>query len=277
MKKAAKYIAVAVAIVLILGLLVVANAFVGNPISKLLATNTAKDHLARKYADTDFVLEEVSYSFKTGGYYARVVSPSSADTYFSLSLTGTGKLTRDAYGDMVLSGRNTMERLNREYRKMVETVFDAADFPYPSELSFGDIQELHDIPVESNELDFGLDRATLELDRDYDMRELGKTCGSITFYAQDEDVSPRRAAELLLDITRILDEEAVPFYAINFVLEKPRSPDGTPSADQRGLHLTDFLYADIYEEGLEARVQASADATAAYYAVLDAEKGGETG
>lgn len=272
MKKAAKLTAVLVTLVLIAGVFLVGNAFVGNPISKLLATHTAKTHLTQHYGDTDFQLDEVTYSFKTGGYYAHISSPSSGDSSFSLAITATGRLEWDSYEDRVVSKRNTMERLNAEYRAIVEAVFDAEQFPYDSHISYGDLRELHDVEVGGSEQIFGLDRTTLVLDQEYDVRGLGRQHGSLVFYAQDEEISPHRAAEILLDITNILAAENVPFYAISFVLEKPRNQDGVSSSDMASLHLTDFLCHDIYVEGLAARVQDAHEEAMAHFAALDAEK-----
>ena len=48
-KKTLKIIALITAFILIIGLSWFANALLGNPISKMLATNTAKKHLAETY------------------------------------------------------------------------------------------------------------------------------------------------------------------------------------------------------------------------------------
>ena len=45
-KKYFKIVAFVIAMILVAGLAYIANAFLGNPISKLLATNTAKKYIA---------------------------------------------------------------------------------------------------------------------------------------------------------------------------------------------------------------------------------------
>lgn len=271
MKKTTKIIAILVAFILIGGILFAGNAFVGNPISKMLATNTAEKYINQHYAGTDYIIEKVNYNFKDGGYYARIKSPSSMDTHFSLSISSLGKLGRDSYEDMVTSGRNTWDRIDNEYRKTVEAVFNAEGFPYVSHISYGSMKKKDSAEQEGVDKNFGLDAENLVLDQAYDVRALGAKHGEIIFYAQDETVSAKRAAEILLDITRILDEENVPFYAITFVLQKPRNQDA-PSPDKSEIHLTDFLYSDIYEVDLEARVQKSHEETMAYFAAEDAKK-----
>jgi hypothetical protein len=59
-------------------------AFFGNPISSALAKSTAKRHLEENYSGTDFEIERIGYDLKTGGYYAKVMSPSSQDSYFTI-------------------------------------------------------------------------------------------------------------------------------------------------------------------------------------------------
>lgn len=77
-RKVLKTAAFLTAVVLISGLGAFANALVGNPVSRLLAKRTAQAYLDGHYGDTGFVLEEVSYSFKEGGYYATIRSPAAA-------------------------------------------------------------------------------------------------------------------------------------------------------------------------------------------------------
>ncbi|MBR2884243.1 MAG: hypothetical protein IKB93_05555, partial [Clostridia bacterium] len=76
-KKVLKITAFVVALALIAGIAVFANALVGNPISKLLAQNAAERHIEENYADTDFYVERVSFSFKDTRYHAYIKSPSS--------------------------------------------------------------------------------------------------------------------------------------------------------------------------------------------------------
>ncbi|MEG2234777.1 MAG: hypothetical protein RRZ42_09140, partial [Oscillospiraceae bacterium] len=177
MKKTAKILAIIAAFALIGGILFVGNAFVGNPISKMLATNTAQKYINQHYAGRDYIVEKVNYNFKDGGYYAKISSPSSVDSYFSLAISLTGKLGWDSYEDMVTSGRNTWDRVDNEYRKMVKAVFDAEDFPYVSHIAGGSIREKFSAEQRSIDKDFGLDAETLVLDKPYDLRELGAKYG----------------------------------------------------------------------------------------------------
>ena len=121
-KKHLKIAALVLALAIVAGLCLFANALVGNPVSKALATRTAKGHLAAHYPT--YTLEAVGYSFKDGNYYAHLTDPNQIDGDFSLSITPTGKLRYDSYESRVLSGENTRNRLSMEYRDLVDAVLE---------------------------------------------------------------------------------------------------------------------------------------------------------
>lgn len=58
-----------------------ANAFMGNPISRILAAQTAKDYVAQRYPD--FYVEDLGYDFKTGGYERVTASNQAAIAYYA--------------------------------------------------------------------------------------------------------------------------------------------------------------------------------------------------
>ena len=265
-KRFLKLAAFAAALALLAGVLLFSNALVGNPVSKFLATRAAREYLAGQYPDADYQIQSVNYNFKFGNYTAAVSSPTSIDSHFTLELSMTGRVLWDGYHS-VESGWNTWERLNAEYRALVDTVLDDPDFAHNVHIGFGDLWM---------EQEYGepwppyLLYSDLELDGDYDVRELGRACGRLTVYVRQDEVSAEEAAQILLEIRRALDEVNVPFYCIDFVLERPLTEDGRlPEGD---IQLRYFAYEDIREEGLVERVK-TADAEAkAYYAAKDAEK-----
>ena len=270
-KKILKISAFALAILLIAGVCVFANSLVGNPISKAIANNTAKNYLEDKYADTDYVLEDVSYSFKDGYYHASVSSPSSIDTTFTLLINGFGKLSYDYYENNVTNGWNTAKRLDSEYRKTVDRIFDSASFPYNVHIGYGDLKfnsldnkDVPDMP------EYALVTNELKLDAYYNVNELGAKAGKLTVYIADDTVSPERLSEMLLDIRKCFDDLGVGFYAIDCVLEYTKDENGF-SEDGR-VEVMEFLYTDIYEEGIVERVIESNKSANEYYSVLDFEK-----
>ncbi|MBR5135168.1 MAG: hypothetical protein IKV35_06180 [Clostridia bacterium] len=251
------------------------NGFFGNPISKMLATSTAEKHLEAHYADTDFVLEDVSFNFKDGRYYAHVSSPSSIDSHFSLVLSMSGKLIDDFYENSVLTGQNTADRLDDSYRQSANAILEAPDFLAAEHFGYG---ELMFVPAEYRDAadtpSYAMLREDLVLDADYDINALGASIGKITLHVDDTTVSVERMAQLLLHTRAAFDEEGVPFYAIDCVLTYPKNDDGTIPSGR--VEVIDFCYADIVEDGLVDRVRLANAEAAAHNAELDTQKKAET-
>lgn len=118
MKKITKIIAAIAAFVLMIGLLLFANAWVGNPISKLIATNSAEKYVAEKYSDIDLAVEKTVYNFKFSSYVVFFRSPASYDTAFSVYLDSLGKTIRDDYEYEVANNFTTWRRLDSELREI---------------------------------------------------------------------------------------------------------------------------------------------------------------
>ena len=270
-KKVLKIIALVVAVALIAGVGFFANALVGNPISKWVATNTAEKHLEEKYGEKDFEIERVTFSFKDGYYHAFIQSPSSIDSNFTIMIDMWGNLKFDYYEDRVLTGWNTADRIGMDYREKVDAVLDSQAFPYVEHIGYGDIEfvpkEYKDDPSVP---EYAIVTDDLTLDAFYDINELGAKAGKLTIYLDDETVSHERLAELILDTRKIFDNAGVKFYCLDFVLEYPKQID---SGKKEGrVEVMNFLYTDIYEEGMLERVKASNDAANAYYEEQDLEK-----
>lgn len=271
-KRILKIAAFVFAIALIVGVCVFANALVGNPISKAMATNTAEKHIEENYADKDFEIERVTFSFKDGYYHAFIYSPSSIDSDFTILVDMWGKLRYDTYEDRVLSGGNTADRISRDYRAVVDKVLDSQAFPYNEHIGYGDFDFYPRVHLEEYSVpEYALITEDLTLDAFYDVNELGAKHGKLTIYIDDDTVSYERLSEILLDIRRIFDDSGVKFYVIDCVLEYQKNEDSSKKKEGR-VEVREFLYADIYEEGMVERVKASDEEAKAYYAEQDAEK-----
>ena len=271
-KRILKIAAFVFAIALIVGVCIFANALVGNPISKAMATNTAEKHIEENYADKDFEIERVTFSFKDGYYHAFIYSPSSIDSDFTILVDMWGKLRYDTYEDRVLSGGNTADRISRDYRAVVDKVLDSQAFPYNEHIGYGDFDFYPRVHLEEYSIpEYALITEDLTLDAFYDVNELGAKHGKLTIYIDDDTVSYERLAEILLDIRRIFDDSGVKFYVIDCVLEYQKNEDSSKKQEGR-VEVREFLYADIYEDGMVERVKASDEAAKAYYAEQDAEK-----
>ena len=271
-KRILKIAAFVFAIALIVGVCVFANALVGNPISKAMATNTAEKHIEENYADKDFEIERVTFSFKDGYYHAFIYSPSSIDSDFTILVDMWGKLRYDTYEDRVLSGGNTADRISRDYRAVVDKVLDSQAFPYNEHIGYGDFDFYPRVHFEEYSVpEYALITEDLTLDAFYDVNELGAKHGKLTIYIDDDTVSYERLSEILLDVRSIFDDAGVKFYVIDCVLEYPKNEDSSKKQEGR-VEVREFLYADIYEEGMVERVKASDEAANAYYDEQDAEK-----
>ncbi|MGL5329583.1 MAG: hypothetical protein ACRDD7_09960 [Peptostreptococcaceae bacterium] len=270
MKKSIKILSGSIAFLLIIGILYFANGLMGNPISKVLANNAAKELLSEKYRNLDLELEDAYYSFKSGHYYVIAKSSYSRDTHFTISINPFGKINYDSYEDDVLGKYNTYDRINSVYDNQVRDFFESEDMEYKSDIAFGEIKDKAVLEGEGyKKLNYGVEIKDLELDKEYDVYELGEKAGEITLYVQDEDISVKRASEILLDIKNKLDEEKISFYAIDFVLEKPREENEEVNLDAPSIRLDKFLYEDIYEKDLEKRVDKEMKETKKYYEEQD--------
>ena len=270
-KKILKTVVVIISIALVIGICVIVNAFVGNPISKHIATNTAEKHLEGKYSDRDFEIEKVIYNLKDGNYHAFIKSPSSIDSHFTVLIDMWGNLKIDNYEDSVLTGWNTANRLGNVYREKVDEILDSQSFPYAVDIGFGDIEFIPtDYAKDPSVPDYAIIIEDLKFDGEYDINELGSKAGKLTIYINDETVSYERLAELILEVKKIFDDAKVKFYALDFVLEYPKDENGTIKEGR--VEVRDFLYADIYEEDMIERVKISDKSANEYYAEQDAEK-----
>ena len=272
-KKPLKIIAGITAVVMIAGLGWFANAMVGNPISKALATNTAKNHIAETYPGTDYYIERIVYSFKDTNYHAFIKSPTSIDTEFSLRITMLGQLRLDTY-DRVLRGFNTASRLEQEYRALTDTVFTNPSFPYTCHIDFGTLeiypQEMIGNPEYEDVPPYSLNQDELILDKLYDIRELGRQAGHLVIYIESDTVTTEAAAEIMLDIKARFDDAGIPFAAMDFTLWYPKPVEGKRVEGE--VSVAQFLYQDIHEDGMVDRVEAADKALKEYYAEQDAKK-----
>lgn len=277
MKKYIRIICIVLVIALIAALIWFGNVMMGNPVSHALASKAAKAYLSDRFSDTDYQMERITYSFKDGRYHAFMVSPTSIDGNFSVSFSMLGEYCYDTY-DSVQDGWNTAQRLNSEYRKLTDTILNDPALPYDNtqiySIMFGELEiypkefiddpNVHDIP------DYSLVQDDLELNKIYDIKELGAKAGHLVLYVDNDIISVEEAARIMLDFRARFDAAGIPFYAMDFVLRHPRTEDG--KSDDEEITINDFLYQDIYGEGLTDRIEIAIEETAAYYAMLDQMK-----
>ena len=129
-KKALRIAAGITAFIIIGGILFVTNAFVGNPISYLMAKRGVERYVAQNYSFLDLELEKPVYNFKYPAYMVRAKSRTSMDTHFGIYYRN-GKVEWDDYQSNVLGLFNTAQRLSDEYSALARTIIS-------SELGYSD-------------------------------------------------------------------------------------------------------------------------------------------
>lgn len=272
--KALKIPAAVVATGLIAWVCLFSNGLVGNPVSKILAERTAEEYIRTQFPDTDYELEELGFSFKSGDYYAHIKSPSSEDSSFTLSIRQNGKLRYSDYDSRVTERRNTADRIMMDYRKAVERIVDGTAFPYDCRIGFGELQfrSLADIenPDYSDCPDYVLITDTLTLDGYYNLAKLGAQAGKLTIYVEDNEVTVERLSEVLLGIRQTFDDAGVSFHVIDCVLDY--APDENGDYPEGRVEVMDMLYSDIHEEGLVERVRILNEKAIQYWAEEDEKK-----
>lgn len=270
-KRILKISALVLAAVLIVGVAWFANGLVGNPISKLIATNTAQKHLEASYPDTDYEIEDVFFSFKDGKYYAHAISKSSIDGSFTLKISMFGQLLEDDYDSRVEGHENVASRLNSEYKEMVDSVFASHAYPYNISMGYGRLEFKREEAVET--VEGAIKRSELVNDGLYNVCELGAKNGELVLYIDSDTVTSEHAAEILLKTKELMDRAGISFYSMHFVLRyPPDDPEKSYERPKGEIDLKDFLCSDIYEEGMTERVKIAAEKTENYYAEQDAEK-----
>lgn len=240
-----------VAVLLLVLLLPVIFLF-GNPLSYALIYLRGNAYLEDTYPELDVKVSDISYDFKRGGYVTEAASPTSRDTHFRLYTDWFGNISADQY-HYVTSGINTAERIGEDYRALADSILDSGDFSWPRSIAYGELTFRGGNEVGSAELDYGMDFASLELDKAYNIQTLGAAHGRLVLYLHDEQVSVERAAELLLELKEYLDEKGLPFHGIHFSLCQPLNDLGQNTGER--LQLINYLYEDIYAEGLVGRIE----------------------
>lgn len=94
-------------------------------------------------------------------------------------------------------------------------VFNSEDFPYESDIDFGEIVDKLSTreTIDNRPFDppYGLNLDNLEVDKLYDIKDLAKSVGNLILYIDYNQVNFKRESEILLDIKDIFDEEVFVF------------------------------------------------------------------
>lgn len=269
MKKSTKIVLTVISVIILSVVLFFVCAFFGNPVSYLLAKNSADDYVEAKYSDSNFEIEKIGYDFKTTGYYANVVNPDSEDSYFSVYFDLLGRPVYDTY-ENITNGWNTYMRLEDEYRELVDSVEDEIKKTFTTDIFYGEMKTSEVADDYCGKVPYGIVMSDLVVDYDYDINEVGKKSGHIVLYYDETVLTADKMAERLLEVKEIFDKNNIEFFAIDFIAQEPKTEEN--AGNRKEFSVREFLYSDIYEDGLAERLQESADDLQEYYAEQDAKK-----
>ena len=92
-------------------------------------------------------------------------------------------------------------------------------------------------------------------------------------YIDSDVVTNEKAAEILLKTKELMDQSGISFYSVELCLRyPPYDAEKSYERPEGEIDLKDFLYTDIYEEGMVERVAKCAEDTQNYYNEQDKEK-----
>lgn len=237
---------------------VFASSLVGNPVSRMLAEHSAEEYVQAHHPDC--AVDDVSYSFKTGGYDARVSKPGSVDHTFTVSFDAFGRFVYSAYESEVAEHFSTWRRLDDAYRSFAKPILQSPLMPFAADsagcsLRMASYEENGALSPDSDGLDY---RGALETDGVYNVLELAAQYGEISLFVDDPDVSVENAADILLTLRRTCDEAGIPAAYFTLSLHAPRGEDGNRVSSDF-VFVDSFPYAQVYEQELAPRLAAFID------------------
>lgn len=250
-------IAAVLALALTAGMLALADALMGNPYSKKIATVAAEGYLDGKFPEQELYIADIWHDSKQAEYEFAIRSETSVDTYFEMTVRRDGSVRFDTYDD-VLRGYNTAGRVGGAYHELAVPVLQKLNLTHErayvsSNLGF-ECRQWGDDPYET---EFLLDGEPLVLDKEYDLLALGAKIGVLDVSIEDDVVSEERAAAILLEIKVLMEEAGVPFTKVNLTLRYPQPSDPEEKRKEGRVVLEAFLREDIYADGLVERVRSA--------------------
>ena len=190
--KVLKIFAAILAVVLISGVLLTTNAFVGNPVSAKIAQRAVKNYAREKYSFLDLELEKPIYNFKDGSYIIWAKSKTSTDTKFNINYRD-GKVYYDSYEFDVLHMHNTLRRLEDEYTYIVRQILE-------DKLGYRDNSAR--VMYDKDGYESARYKDILKLDVEFD-RSLPLNSGVSLSIKDIEDVSLENISKILADAHRV--------------------------------------------------------------------------
>lgn len=229
-----RILAAASAFALIAFVFSIANAFVGNPISKAIATNKIKKYVNEQYSDMELQLSKATYNFKDTNYYIRANSKDSKDTHFMLYYN-KGNVS-DSYESDVLSGWNTYMRLEEEFSKTVEPLIETK-MPYKYEMLIATLDK--DETITSD---------ILPLDMEFDVHNIPLNA-NITLYIYYGDATWENVANVTLELDQLMQNNNIKISKYSVIL-RPETIDEAKEKRGESVGIYDFPRELLAQEDL---------------------------
>ena len=247
-----KLLALAAAVVLLVGVLWIADVFTGYPVSHFRVKRAAENYLEENYPGMELTLSRPERQLKLGGFTMEAASPNDPLLHFRLQFWTDGTLAYDTYEDDVVSKGNIFGFLNDEYNRRCHEIWAENDLPWPS-VCIGSFRDAHepDSGVEP------LDTRTLTMDDQYNLGSLSAKYGSVQLQITTDEVNVDTACQALLTAREVMERAALPFRSAEvFVQSETQKEDGSYAQE---LHIRCIAWEDIVEDGLSERVSAALD------------------
>ena len=205
-------------VVLLLFGLIVANSFIGNPVSKMIANKAVKEHIAQNYSGLNLSVTKVKYNFKFNQYFAHAQSPVSPDTNFAVYY-GKGKVT-DNYEDYVLGDFNTWVRLEEDFNNAVVPIIkDNLGYEFDTLLATLNKSES--------------DMSRLTLDMDFDLYNIPLET-SVIISPYTDDFTWDKVAQISLELDTLMKTNNITINKYSVILRhKPQ--DNEKNYDSMGV------------------------------------------
>lgn len=262
--KKRKIAAVVLALVLLAAVVWVIDMLTGYPISCFVVNHAVSRYLSETYPELSLEHDWPDRTLKLGGFQVSVHCPGSQDTHFFLQADGDGTIQSDGYEDGVKNGVNTLYRFSRLYNKACEKALADAGLSEEILVTGDFLTAFENNNAPSNEPGANplpLDAKTLEKDGEPDLAALGAKHGCVTLSVETNEPTAEIAADCLLKVRAAFEKANLAFYSAEFWTVSP----GEQGAKKKEFRILNFAWDDIYEEGLEDRLNAAREETEAYY------------
>lgn len=206
--KLMRYSSLFLSICIFISILLFANGFLGNPISKYLTKIKVDKYIENNYNDFDYKINKITYDFKSGGYSSHISSKKHLDYDFFIRTDSLGKIKSDNYKMRVTKMDNVLRRFRNEYRGKIKEVLEAPEYK--------DLNIYFNIDIYS-EKNYDLDKLNLKHEMQFDFLKLGKKIGIINIHFERYD--KEKIINLIVKLKKHIDEVKMGLNKINIQIK----------------------------------------------------------